>query len=174
VKQTFHHRPNLLVQADFATEQGQKYRYRLEITKEGTCSHPRTVCAVMQNPSYAGVDIADKSVQVLERVVFEHGLPQFNGVERLIVINQFAFIQTKDFVGADTQVGSRNNEAIASAMQESEIILIAWGKSNRFSGRQRVVMEMLSELPGKSVLQTSRHPSRVTYDGFIQPLVIYS
>lgn len=79
----------------------------------------------MQNPSYASVDIADKSVQVLERVIFEKGLVEFNGVERLIVVNQFAFIQTKDFIGTDAQIGTRNDQAIASAVDESEMVLIA-------------------------------------------------
>lgn len=169
-KQIFLHRPNLLVRADFTTDQGQEYRYRLEITRKRARDRPKTVCAVMQNPSYAGVDTADKSVQVLERVIFEHELPEFSGVERLIVVNLFAFIQTKGFVGADSQVGTRNDDAIASALRESEIILIAWGNSDRFPGRQDVVRKMLLKLPEKVFLQTSRHPSRVIYDGFIQPL----
>lgn len=122
----------------------------------------------MQNPSYASVEIADKSVQVLERVVFEKELAEFNGVERLIVVNQFAFIQTKDFVGTDDQIGERNDDAIARAVDESEIVLIAWGKDNGFMQRQKRILEIVRAEEGKTLLQTSRHPSRVIYDGFIQ------
>jgi len=122
----------------------------------------------MQNPSYASVEIADKSVQVLERVVFEKELSEFNGVERLIVVNQFAFIQTKDFVGTDDQIGKRNDDAIDRAVDESEIVLIAWGKDNGFLQRQERILEIVRTKKGKALLQTSRHPSRVIYDGFIQ------
>lgn len=123
----------------------------------------------MQNPSYASVEIADKSVQVLERIVFEKGLVEFNAVERLIVVNQFAFIQTKDFIGTDDQIGERNDQAIEIAVKESEIILIAWGKDNGYLQRQDQILKIVRTEKRKILLRTSRHPSRVIYDGFIQP-----
>ncbi|WP_024851269.1 DUF1643 domain-containing protein [Hydrogenovibrio kuenenii] len=169
MKQTYLHRPNLTVTADFSAEEIPIFRYRLEARKDGASSKPRTVCAVMQNPSYASVEIADKSVQVLERVVFEKGLVEFNGIERLIVVNQFAFIQTNDFIGTDDQIGERNDQAIEKAIDESEIVLIAWGKDNGFVQRQERILEIVQGKKGKTLLQTSRHPSRVIYDGFIQP-----
>ena len=168
MKPTYLHRPNLTVTADFSDEEKPIFRYRLEVRKAGGSNNPKTVCAVMQNPSYASVDIADKSVQVLERVIFEKGLVEFNGVERLIVVNQFAFIQTKDFIGTDAQIGTRNDQAIASAVDESEIVLIAWGKGNGFLQRQAQILEIVRSKKGKTLFQTSRHPSRVIYDGFIQ------
>lgn len=168
MKQTYLHRPNLSVKAKFTDEQPPKHRYRLEVTKNKAGVMPHTVCAIMQNPSYAGVDIADKSVQVLERVVFEKDIKEFSGVERLIIVNQFAFIQTKDFIGDETQIGNKNNEAIAEAINESDIILIAWGKDNKFVERQKHILNVISTMQGKTLLQTSRHPSRVIYDGFIQ------
>lgn len=122
----------------------------------------------MQNPSYACVEIADRSVQALERVIFEKELAEFNGIERLIVVNQFAFIQTKDFVGTDDQIGEKNDDAIAKAVDESEIVLFAWGKDNRFMQRKKRILEIVRTRKGKTLLQTSRHPSRVIYDGFIQ------
>ena len=51
----------------------------------------------MQNPSHAGEDVAYKSVQFLEKVVFKTGLLEFEGVRRLIVANQFGYILTNDF-----------------------------------------------------------------------------
>jgi len=122
----------------------------------------------MQNPSYACVEFADKSVQVLERVVFEKRYEQFVGVERLIVVNQFAFIKTNDFIGKAEQIGERNKVAIENSLDEADIILIAWGKDNRFTGIQEAILEMVREHNGKILLQTSRHPSRVIYGGFIQ------
>ena len=123
--QTFLHRPDLEIEADFSEEQPPLYRYRLSATIIGASQKPKTVCAIMQNPSYAGIEHADKSVQVLERVVFEKNLSEFAGIERLIVVNQFAYIQTKDFVGTHAQIGKRNDESIKNAIDASEIVLIA-------------------------------------------------
>ncbi len=166
--QTYLHRPNLTIKADFSSEAIPAFRYRLEATRGDSTNRPRTVCAVMQNPSYACVEIADRSVQVLERVVFEKNLNQFLGVDRLIVVNQFAYIQTKNFVGTDEQIGVGNDDAIARALSESDIVLIAWGKDNCFKSRQDAIMRMILSQRDKVLLQTSRHPSRVIYDGFIQ------
>ncbi len=168
MKQTFLHRPNLSVKADFDSENGSDFRYRLEMTKDTTNEFLKTVCAIMQNPSYAGIEHADKSVQILERVVFEKRLEEFEGVGRLIVVNQFAYIQTNNFVGTDEQIGSRNNAAISEALKESDIILIAWGKDNGFIERRNYVLNLLENMRGKTILKTSSHPSRMKYDGFIQ------
>ena len=162
------HRPKLDIDADFSNENPPLFRYTLSATKTGSSSTPRTVCAIMQNPSYACVAFADKSVQVLERVVFEKDFKEFKGIERLIIVNQFAFIQTNDFVGADDQVGPNNDAAIRRAIEQSETVLIAWGKDNRFVNRQNAILEVMRRTQGKKLLQTSRHPSRVIYDGFIQ------
>ncbi|MFC1626417.1 DUF1643 domain-containing protein [Pseudomonadota bacterium] len=167
MKQTFEHRPGLKIEADFSNEEPPIYRYRLIATKLGANEKPRTVCAIMQNPSYACVEFADKSVQVLERVVFEKEIEQFKGVERLVVVNQFAFIQTNDFIGKQYQIGEHNNIAIASALEEAEIILVAWGKGNEFTERKEEILKMIRAQAGKLILQTSRHPSRVIYEGFI-------
>lgn len=168
MKQTYLHRPNLTISADFSPESPPVYRYRLEVVKDDASGTPRTVCAIMQNPSYASAEIADKSVQVLERVVFEKNLYEFKGIERLIVVNQFAFIQTNDFVGTDEQIGNRNNSSIYNAIDQSDVVLIAWGKDNGFIQRQNHIMEIVKPQKGKKLLKTSRHPSRVIYDGFIQ------
>jgi len=168
MKQTYLHRPNLAIKAEFSSEEPPVFRYRLEATKNGASNTPRTVCAIMQNPSYAGAEIADKSVQVLERVVFEKNLKEFNNVERLIIVNQFAYIQTNDFIGTDDQIGEHNNQAISEAIYESDVVLIAWGKDNVYLQRQNYILEIINASKGKVLLKTSRHPSRVIYDGFIQ------
>ncbi len=168
MKQVFKHRPGLQIEAEFSNEVPPIFRYRLCATKIGAPGTPKSVCAIMQNPSYACVEYADKSVQVLERVIFEKQYPQFTGVERLIIVNLFAFIQTNDFSGKDDYIGERNDAAIARALEESKIILIAWGKGNGFEKRKTAITEMVSKHNGKEVFQTSRHPSRVIYEGFIE------
>jgi hypothetical protein len=164
------HIKNVVAKAQFATEGGQDYRYRLEITKVGASKSPKTVCAVMQNPSYAGEAEADKSVQFLEKNVFELQLPEFEGVERLIVVNQFARIQTTGFVGRPSDLGAKNNSAIEAALNESEIIVIAWGSGNRFGARKKFILGLLKGLRSKRFYQTRMHPSRGRYAGFIMPL----
>lgn len=168
MKQAFKHRPELHIEAEFSEENPPVFRYRLSATKIGAGNNPQTVCAVMQNPSYACIEFADKSVQVLERVVFEKGYPEFEGVERLLIVNQFAFIQTNDFVGKSNQVGGENDVAISNALNEADIILVAWGKNNGFDDRKKVIQELIEKQKDKVVLQTSRHPSRVIYEGFIE------
>ena len=168
MKQTFKHRPGLQVEAEFSEENPPVFRYRLSATKIGAGNNPKTVCAIMQNPSYACVEFADKSVQVLERVVFEKEYPEFEGVERLLIVNQFAFIQTNDFAGITDHVGGDNDAAISKALSEAGIILVAWGKDNGFSERKKIIKGMIEKQTDKVLLQTSRHPSRVIYEGFIE------
>lgn len=167
------HIKNVTAKAQFATENGLRYRYRLEITKDGVSESPKTACVVMQNPSYAGEEEADKSVQFMEKNVFEQGLTEFNSVERLIVVNQFARIQTNDFAGLPHEIGTQNDNAIEAALEESGIIIIGWGSSNRFVERQEFVLELLKRMMHeKQLYKTRMHPSRGCYADFIQPLSI--
>jgi len=166
--QIYLHRPGLAIDTEFSGEEIPIFRYWLQATKHTASSKMKTVCAVMQNPSYACNENADRSVQTLERVIFERDIAEFTDVDRLIVVNQFAFIQTKDFAGTNDQIGEHNDAAIARAVRKSDIILLAWGKANKFKERQERILEIIFSHAGKTMLQTSRHPSRVVYDGFIQ------
>mgnify|MGYP007056835191 CR=1 FL=1 len=65
------HIQNVTAKAHFEKEGDVLFRYRLEIIKTGASLSPKTACVVMQNPSYAGEDVADKSVQFMEKNVFE-------------------------------------------------------------------------------------------------------
>lgn len=165
----FNHIPEVTVTADFAEENGQRYRYRLDVRLKHPPSANVTACVIMMNPSYACVEHADKSVQFMERVVFLKGLPEFAGVGRLIVVNQFAKIQTKDFQGLPQDIGSRNDAAIQAAFEESDVIIVAWGCANPFRERIAFAQELLASMPGKRLYRTSKHPSRGRYAGFIQP-----
>jgi len=147
----------------------RRFRYRLEVTRKPKLAKGKTACVVMQNPSYAGKDVADKSVQFMEKVVFEKGLPEFLGVKRLIVVNLFARIQTNDFEGRRDDIGASNDSAIRAAVREADIIIFGWGAGNRFKERKEFILGMLPQMSGKHLYKTAKHPSRGRYDGFIQP-----
>lgn len=165
----FNHIPGVTVTADFAVENGERYRYRLDVMLKTPPPANATACVIMMNPSYACVEHADKSVQFMERVVFLKGLPEFADVGRLIVVNQFAKIQTREFQGLPQEIGSRNDAAIQKAFAESEVIIVAWGRANPFRDRMRFILDLLATMPGKRLYRTSKHPSRGRYAGFIQP-----
>ena len=165
----YKHTPGSVVCAEFRLDGNVRYRYRLEIALSDAAATDKTACVVMQNPSYACEESADKSVKFMETVVFEKGLPEFRGVRRLIVVNQFAKIQTNDFQGLPHEVGSLNDAAIKAALAESDIVILGWGSSNRFEERKAFVLGLLREMKGKTVFKTRMHPSRGRYEGFIQP-----
>jgi len=160
------------VRASAQFSKDKKYRYRLEILLQPKSTKGKTVCVVMQNPSYAGEDVADKSVQFMEKVVFQRGLSEFRGVWRLIVVNQFAYIETNNFKGLPDQIGTKNDFAIETALRESDIIIIGWGSGNKFQDRQTFIIGLLKQMDGRQLFKTKMHPSRGQYDGFIQPFRI--
>ena len=82
------HIEGVKVKARFTEENGLRYRHWLEIILKEAPASGKTACVVMQNPSYANAERADKSVQCMEKVVLQKDLPEFKGVRRLIVVNQ--------------------------------------------------------------------------------------
>jgi hypothetical protein len=148
-----------------------KYRYRLTI-KKNEATGDKNLCVVMQNPSVANSEIADRSAQFLEKLIFLEGYQEFKHVRRIIIVNQFAYVQTNDFNGSEEHIGPENDRYLGEAITESDIILIAWGASNRYKVRQRAVNGFLNSNQGKQVFQTKTHPSRGTYVDFIKPYSI--
>ena len=67
----YKHIDSVTVSAQFAWEGELRFRYRLEIVLKDAVPTGKTACVVMQNPSYAGEDVADKSVQFMEKVIFK-------------------------------------------------------------------------------------------------------
>jgi hypothetical protein len=103
--------------------------------------------------------------------VFLKNYPELQNIQRLIVVNQFALIQTNNFVGLPHKIGIENDSAIKTAFSESDIIIIGWGSSNRFEERKKYVFRLLKNMgDNKILLKTNMHPSRGRYDSFIQPL----
>ena len=161
----FRHIEGVSVDAVFSN--CKKYRYKLTIQNNNS-SGSETVCVIMQNPSVANKEVADKSVQFLEKLIFTKGYSEFRNVKTIIIVNQFALIQTNDFKGLELDIGENNDGHILEAIRESDIVLIAWGRGNSYSERKKAINNMLAEHSDKTLLETKKHPSRGTYINFIK------
>lgn len=144
-----------------------KYRYTLTVDYKPAVGK-KSVCAIMQNPSYACKEYADKSVQFLEKLIFQKGYEEFAEVGRLIVVNQFAFVETNNFKGRKEQIGSENDQAIEASLDRSEIGLIAWGKANPFEERKMKILGLIATSSLEAIYLTKKHPSRGFYADFIE------
>ena len=162
----YRHIPGVKVKALFSD--CKKFRYQLTI-EDTSKINGDGVCVIMQNPSIANTEIADKSVQFLEKLIFEKEVELFRNVKTIIIVNQFARIQTKYFEGKAEDIGPDNDIHIRRAIDQSDIILIAWGKTNPFLKRQQDIIGIISFYKDKKVLMTKKHPSRGTYQKFIVP-----
>jgi len=162
----YKHIPDVRVKAKFSD--CKKFRYQLTIENK-LIENGTALCVLMQNPSIADDKIADKSVQFLETLIFHKNYPEFEKVSHFTIVNQFARIQTKDFEGKDKDIGPDNDLYIRKAIQQSNIILIAWGKSNPYSKRQQDILSMITSFERKKVFMTKKHPSRGTYHDFLRP-----
>jgi hypothetical protein len=161
---TIRHIGNTKVKAEFSP--CEQFRYTLTIDYIPS-NGSKTVCAIMQNPSKANEEIADKSVQFLEKLIFEKDYEEFSDVRRLIIVNQFAFIETNNFKGREEQMGPGNDRAIKEALEHSDIGLVAWGKTNKHEKRKRTIFKMISESLIDPIYFTKKHPSRGCYTDFI-------
>ena len=162
----YKHIPGVKVKAKFSD--CKKFRYHLTIENISKTKGD-SLCVIMQNPSIANTEIADKSVQFLEKLIFEKEVALFRNVKTIIIVNQFARIQTKYFEGKAGDIGPDNDIHIRRAIDQSDIILIAWGKTNPFLKRQQDIIGIISSYKDKKVLMTKKHPSRGTYQKFIEP-----
>ncbi|MEZ2416123.1 DUF1643 domain-containing protein [Muriicola sp. E247] len=167
---TYRHLPHIEVKGVFSD--CRQFRYLLTL-KNLHRKPGKTVCVIMQNPSVADEDIADKSVQFLEKLIFEKELPEFREVNQCIIVNQFARIQTRDFEGKKEDIGKQNDIYLERAIRDADIVLLAWGKRNPFSERQQMSHNMLKKFGKKEILMTRKHPSRGRYTDFIEPFEIH-
>lgn len=162
----YKHIPEVFVKAKFSN--CKKFRYQLTIENTAKTSG-NNLCVIMQNPSVASAKFADKSVQFLEKLIFEKEIELFENIKTITVVNQFAYIQTKDFKGASSKIGKENDIFIRQAIEDSDIVIVAWGKTNPFLKRQEDILRIVYSFKGKKVLMTKKHPSRGTYQDFIMP-----
>ncbi len=147
------------------------YRYRLR-AEDPKLAIGNTVCVVMQNPSEANESNADKSVQFLEKLIFEKDYPLFRKARKMIIVNQFAYIQKKGFEGHPDKIGIDNDRYIAESFSDSDIILLAWGKKNPYEDRKSDLYRILKLCDPKQVWKTKKHPSRGFYKDFLEPVQI--
>ncbi|NNK21591.1 MAG: DUF1643 domain-containing protein [Flavobacteriaceae bacterium] len=163
---TYRHLPQIKAKAAFSDCRRFRYLLTLKNLRRKT---GKTVCVIMQNPSVADEDIADKSVQFLEKLIFEKELPEFREVSQCIIVNQFARIQTRDFKGKQEDIGKQNDFYLERAILDADIVLLAWGKRNPYTERQEVILNLLKTLEKKLILESKKHPSRGSYKDFIMP-----
>ena len=161
----FKHLAGLQIKATFSD--CGKFRYKLQITQPERGSG-KVLCVIMQNPSEADSVRADKSVQFLEKLIFQGEYLEFADVSELIIVNQFAYIQKKDFEGSDRAIGPDNDTYIRDSIQKAEIVLLAWGKKNSYLARQEAIITMLRAAGNKQLYKTKKHPSRGHYLDFIE------
>ena len=162
----FNHIENVTAKATFSD--CRKYRYCLRVKKNDAIGNKR-VCVIMQNPSVANSDVADRSAQFLEKLIFLKGYSEFENVSEIIIVNQFAYVQTNDFNGSSSHIGPENDSYIQQAVESSDIILVAWGASNGYDERKIAINTIISKAQNKILLQTKAHPSRGTYVDFVTP-----
>lgn len=163
---TYKHIEDVSVTACFSD--CRKYRYRLTVEKDGV-PKGKTACVIMLNPSKANEKVADKTVQFVEKLVFTKKYKEFLGVTKIIIVNQFAYMQTKRFCGHDWQIGQDNDMHVQRTIDESEIILIAWGKNaSGHKVRVKKINHFIDSAEDKILLQTRGHPSRGWYKNFIE------
>lgn len=162
----FNHIDN--VEAEVTFSDCGNFRYRLAVKKNDAKGNKK-VCVIMQNPSVANSEVADRSAQFLEKLIFLKGYSEFEGVNEIAIVNQFAYIQTNDFNGSEKHIGPDNDKYIRESIKSSDIVLIAWGASNGYIERKNAINEIISSFNDKVLFQTKSHPSRGTYVDFIEP-----
>ena len=165
---TYKHIEDVIVtNAEFSND--KKFRYKLEIQLKDK-NDGEVLCVIMQNPSYADKNTADKSVNFLEKLIFKKGYEEFSKIYKIVIVNQFAYVQTNDFSGSDEEIGKENDKIIEDCITKADVVLIAWGKSNSFKKRIDFVNSVLRKEQNynKKCYVAKKHPSRGFYDNFIE------
>lgn len=128
----------------------------------------KTLCVVMENPSYACKEHADKSVQFIERLVFDKGKSEFVDVGRVIVLNLCSYIQTNDFVGGPGTFDPETDRYLREGIDAAEIILVAWGVTADHRERIEMVKGLIREAGTKEIYIGRKHPSRASYVNYLE------
>jgi hypothetical protein len=127
-----------------------KYRYRLSVPFQDETARTKVLTVILKNPSSADAMKADKTVQNVEKVIYN----TFRDVAKIEVLNLFALRGThpKDVMqtymaGIDI-VGKDNDSAFKQALASSDYIVIAWGgaspiRSSLYDARIDDVMNMI-------------------------------
>lgn len=146
-----------------------KYRYRLD-RGDG-----RALMFVMVNPSTADAEADDPTIRKCK------GFAQRAGFGRIVVGNLFAF-RAKDVKmlrSATDPVGPDNDEHLVAMMREADMVVAAWGASNKLPEalrqRWRKVVHLADRIPHQMKMigvcndGHPKHPLMIGYDAKIEP-----
>lgn len=116
-------------------ETGQ-YRYCLERIWDP--SHPR-LAIVMLNPSQADGRVDDPTIRRC------CGLSHQWGYGAIAVVNLFAYRSAHpvELKRVSDPIGPENDRFLVAAAEQSAAILLAWGNSGSWRGRDRIVLDLL-------------------------------
>ncbi len=128
-----------------------------------------TLCVIGQNPSCANADHADKTVEYIERFVFEH----FHHVGKILMLNLYSRIDTKK-VNTDSPKDPKCYLDLRKAIAENNEFLLVFGQlKNKGVYRFRDRADELRNLfEGKAVYKIAIGSSYAPHPG--NPKICYS
>lgn len=121
-----------------------KYRYRLWRRWNEALPH---LLFIMLNPSTADASKDDRTITRCIRKAYKL---RYGGIE---VVNLFAFRATDpdDLMQADEPIGTENDGAILSAVEEAldhgGMVICAWGGNAAGTPREKYVLDILNGVP---------------------------
>ncbi|MDO6658111.1 DUF1643 domain-containing protein [Anaerobacillus sp. 1_MG-2023] len=135
------------------------YRYQL------TCSWNKekgSVTFIMLNPSYADLKVCDRT---LNRCVDFTKSWGYGGMK---IVNLFALISTDPNLlkSHSSPVGENNNDYILGAVEQSDLLVFAWGEKHcTIQNRSSETIELLRNFNPKCIKKTisGNHPRHPLY-----------
>lgn len=152
-----------------------KHRYRLDIIKNTTKNEDgMTVCVVMKNPAFAGMQESDYSVSFMMEGIFgdensllheKFKILKTSNMNKIIFVNLYSKYQQKDFEGAnDTCQASEecNRVIVQESLSEADKIVFALnadiGNDGNFQNKYKEFLTLACGI-SKPVYETNMHPS---------------
>lgn len=158
-----------LTRGDAVISKDGRYRYLLE----RSWSDGPTITFVMLNPSTADAAIDDPTIR---RCI---GFAKKWGGGRLRVVNLYALRATdpKELWIAKDAIGEENDAYLLQSLQESELVIAAWGIHAKHE-RVKEVLDLVGQgkckffVLGLTKSGSPRHPLYVRSDASLQPLLL--
>lgn len=154
----------------------RRYRYRLDriLWEMGFgVRHNTLALVIMVNPSTADADEDDQTLKKVQGLISR---VKTIGLGRIAVCNLFAWRATDvtELGKAEDPIGPENDRIILEAMDEADIVIVAWGARSKFpkgySGRVDEIMTMAKRAGkplhywGVTGAGDPRHPLMIAYD----------
>jgi hypothetical protein len=157
----------ILIEANAYFSNCRKYRYW--ISRIWDRKKP-IGCFICINPSKASAEYSDQTMGNCNNLTASWGWGGF------YIVNLFAYIATeqKDMKKYKNKIGEENDKAINFAVENSDVIVLAWG--NEYKNRGKDVLALLS---GKKLYCIKKnkgggylHPNRINYQEHLKPIPI--